>query len=57
MELEPPIDWQKRRKEILTKLEVEEKARLERIEKARRLSRGWEMIRVCKEIIRENAKG
>ena len=57
MEIEPPIDWQKRRKEILARLEDEEKTRLEKIEKARRLTRGWEMTRLCKEIIKENAKG
>ena len=57
MEIEPPIDWQKRRKEILARLEEEEKTRLEKIEKARRLTRGWEMTGLCKEIIKENAKG
>ena len=57
MEIEPPIDWQKRRREILARLEEEEKTRVARIEKARRLSRGWELIRICREIIKENAKG
>ena len=32
MEIEPPIDWQKRRREILARLEEEEKTRLEKRE-------------------------
>ena len=40
MEVERPIDWEKRRQEI--------------IEKSKRLSRSSELMKVCREIIKEN---
>ena len=54
MVIEEPIDWQTRRKEIMERLENEEKLRLEKIEKARRLQRSWELTKRCREILKEN---
>ena len=44
-ELEEEIDWERRRQEILERLRKEESERLERIEKAKKLQKGWEMLR------------
>ena len=55
MELEEEVDWKKRREEIIRRLEQEEEMRLQKIEKAKRLSKGWEMMRECKRIIGENS--
>ena len=55
MELEEEVDWQKRREEIIRRLEQEEEIRIQKIEKAKRLSKGWEMMRECRRIIGENS--
>ena len=55
MVIEGPIDWKERRKMILERLEREEEDRKARIEKAARLNKTWELMRICREIIKENA--
>ena len=55
MIIEEKIDWQARRQEILKRLEEEEEERSRRLEKAQRLNRSWELMRLCKEYIRENS--
>ena len=52
-ELEEPIDWQKRREEILERLRSEEEERRKRIEKAARLQKGWELTIECKRLLLE----
>ena len=51
--LEEPIDWQRRRREILDRMREEEEQRRRRIEKAARLQRGWELTVECKRILLE----
>ena len=55
MVVEEPIDWSKRRKEIMERMEKEENKRKESIEKAKRLYKTWELMRVCQEYIREHS--
>ena len=55
-ELAEKVDWEERRREILERLKKEEDERIEKVEKAQRLNRGWELNRLCREIIKENAK-
>ena len=53
-ELEEVIDWEKRREEILQDREKEKKDRLERIAKARKLEKVWELSRECSRFLKEN---
>ena len=46
-ELAEKVDWEERRREILENLRKEEEERVKKIEKAQRLSRGWELNRLC----------
>ena len=55
-ELAEKVDWEERRREILENLRKEEEERVKKIEKAQRLSRGWELNRLCREIIKENVR-
>ena len=54
MVVDEPIDWSRRRKEILERLEKEEGERKERIERAKKLEKIWELMRDCREFIKEN---
>ena len=47
-------NWQRRIQEIFDKLKKEEKGQKERIENSKRLSRSWELMKICREIIKEN---
>ena len=49
-------EWNIRRKESEENLLREEAEREERIERARRMQKGWELMRLCKQIIEENGK-
>ena len=51
--LEKPIDWQKRRKEILERIRDEEEERRKKIAKATRLQKGWELTIECKRLLIE----
>ena len=53
MELAEQVDWQKRRKDILEEMEREEKLRIQRIEKAKKLQKTWELNRECRKIIQD----
>ena len=48
------IDWEKIFGEQRKIIEREERERDERIEKAKTLEKGWELLRVCKTYLREN---
>ena len=49
-------EWDIRRKEIEENIRGEETEREERIEKARKLEKGWELMRLCKQLIEENGE-
>ena len=49
------VDWEKYREERRLEVERENKARIERIEKAERLSKAWDLSRECRRFLRENA--
>ena len=51
--LEEPIDWQKRRKEILERIKEEEERMKKKIRKASRLQKGWELTIECKRLLIE----
>ena len=53
MELAVEVDWQARRKEIIERIEREEKDRLRKIEKAKNLQKSWELTRECNRILDE----
>ena len=53
LEVVEEVDWKKRRKEILERMEKEERARIRRIEKARKLQKSWELNRECRKITQE----
>ena len=53
MELAEEVDWEKRRQEILARLEKEEVERTRKIEKAEKLQRSWELNRECRKILQE----
>ena len=49
-------EWKERLREREIWMQEEETRRVERIEKARKLQRGWELMRMCKEMIEENGE-
>ena len=51
--LEDPIDWQKRRLEILARMENEEEMRRRKIEKAKKLQKSWELNNECRRLLKE----
>ena len=53
MELVVEVDWQKRRQEILERMEQEERTRIQRMERAKKLQKSWELSRECRKILQE----
>ena len=49
------VDWEKYREERKLEVEREEKARIERIEKAERLIKVWDLSRECRRFLKENS--
>ena len=49
-------EWNIRRKEIEENLLREEAEREERIERAGRMQKGWELMRLCRQMIEENGE-
>ena len=55
MEIEKPIDWQKRRLEIIENIRKEKETMEKTVRKAMRLSKGWGLMIECKNFLRENS--
>ena len=48
-------DWEGKMKEYKRELEVQERRRSEKIERAKKLEKSWELMRLCKEFIQKNS--
>ena len=55
--IEEPVDWQKRRKEIIERMENEEEERRKKIEKAKKLQKSWELNNECRRLLKEYDRG
>ena len=55
-ELEDPIDWDEIRKKRQEDMDREEQERMARIRKARRLEESWNLLKLCRDYIKENSQ-
>ena len=49
-------DWDRKMEEYRKEIEDEENARQRKIEKSKKLEKGWELMKICKKFIEENSK-
>ena len=53
MKLAVEVDWQKRRKEIIERIQKDEEDRKRKIEKAKKLQKSWDFTRECIRLLEE----